>query len=66
MHPNVEDYAIKCHQCQFSKAQQLKATCLLHPSDIPNNKSESILMDFIVGYHALKKVIILFGWLLID
>ena len=36
---DVEDYVIKCHQCEVNKAQQLKATCFVRPLDIPNIKN---------------------------
>ena len=36
-----------------NKAERLKAAGLLHPLDIPNNKWESISMDFIVSHDAI-------------
>ena len=39
MHSDIEDYVIKCHQCEVNKAQQLKATCFVRPLDIPNIKN---------------------------
>jgi hypothetical protein len=46
---DVQTYVVKCLQCQMNKVERLKAAGLLHPLNIPNNKWESISMDFIVS-----------------
>ena len=55
MRPDIHSYVTKCHQCQVNKAERLKAAGLLHPLDIPNNKWESISMDFIVSLPRTQK-----------
>ena len=55
MCPNIEEYVTKYHQCQVNKTQRLKAMGILHPLIIPNNKWESISMDFIVSLPCTKK-----------
>ena len=55
MRPYIHSYVTKCHQCQVNKVERLKATGLLHPLDIPNNKWESISMDFIVSLPHTQK-----------
>ena len=55
MRPYIHSYVTKCHQCQVNKAERLKAAGLLHPLDIPNNKWESISMDFIVSLPRTQK-----------
>ena len=55
MCPNIHSYVTKCHQCQVNKAERLKADALLHPLKIPNNKWESISMDFIVSFPCTQK-----------
>ena len=49
MRSDVHKYVTQCLQCQINKSERLKAAGLLHPLDIPNNKWESISMDFIVS-----------------
>ena len=50
MRPDIHSYVTKCHQCHVNKAAGL-----LHPLDIPNNKWESISMDFIVSLPRTQK-----------
>ena len=46
---DVHKYVTQCLQCQINKLERLKVVGLLHPLDVPNNKWESISMDFIVS-----------------
>ena len=47
---DVHKYVAQCLQCQINKLERLKVAGLLDPLiDIPNNKLESISMDFIVS-----------------
>ena len=46
---------IKCHQYQVNNTQQFKVVGLLHPLDIPHNKSESTLMDFFASLPRTQK-----------
>jgi hypothetical protein len=39
----------------MNKAERLKAAGLLHPLDIPNNKWESISIDFIVSLPCTQR-----------
>ena len=60
MHPNIHKYVTKRYQCQVNKVERVKAAGLLHPSDIPNNKWESITMDFIVHLPCTQKTMMPF------
>ena len=55
MRLDIHIYVTKCHQCQVNRVEQLKAARLLHPLEIPNNKWESISMDFIVSLPCTQK-----------
>ena len=55
MHSHVHKYVTQCLQCQINKSERLKSVGLLHPLDIPNNKWESILMDFIVSLPCTQR-----------
>ena len=46
---------IKYHQCLVKKAQGRKGIGPLHSLDIPNNKWENIIIDFIIRLPCTKK-----------
>jgi hypothetical protein len=46
---DVWEYVGKCFMCQIIKTEPIKTPCSLQPLGVPNNKWESINMDFIVG-----------------
>ena len=48
-HNDVQEYVLNFQKCQVNKAEHLKAGGLLQPLEIPQDKWESIPMDFIVG-----------------
>ena len=55
MRSDVQKYVTRYLRCQIKKLKRLKAIGLLHPFDIPNNKWESILMDFIISLHRTQR-----------
>ena len=55
MRAEVQDYVVKCHQCQVNKAERLRVGGLLHPLEIPSNKWESISMDFITSFPCTRR-----------
>ena len=55
MRSNIHSYVTKCHQYEVNKVERLKPVALLHPLEIPNNKWESISMDFIVSLPCSPK-----------
>ena len=65
MRSDVHKYVTQCLQCQINKSERLKTDGLLHPLDIPNNKWESISMDFIVSLpHTHKDHDVI--WVVVD
>ena len=55
MHFDMHNYMTQCLKCQINKAKRLKGVALLHPLDIPNKKSESISMAFVVNLPPIKR-----------
>ena len=51
---NIKKYVERCLKCQVSKSEQAKSFGLLKPLDVPNLKSESVSMNFIVRLPKTK------------
>jgi len=45
---------LECLTCQQNKVEQTFPASLLQPLPIPNQKWESILMDFIIGFSKVQ------------